>query len=123
MSISHDSSNGAPVNPAALAEISQGDKAVERRLLGVFRKSNETDAAALRVALAQRDMAAVIRAAHRVMGASKMAGAATLAAICGSIVQAGRDDDWSAVTANKDVFYCELDRVNAYLALRLDVES
>ena len=123
MSASQDSGKRVPIDLAALAEISRGDKAVERRLLSIFRKANDTDAAALKAALAQRDTAAVIRAAHRVMGASKMAGATTLAAICGSIAQAGQDSDWNTIAANKDAFYREVERVNAYLAMQLNVES
>ena len=74
MSRLHDDGQAAPIDRAALAVISDGDIATERRLLGVFRNPNAADAAALNAALERRDGPAVIHAAHRLLGASKMAG-------------------------------------------------
>lgn len=122
MSGPDDSREAAPIDRAALAEISRGDQAVERRLLSVFQKANAADAGALKEALEQRDVAAVIRAAHRVVGASKMAGAITLAAICESIAQAGKSGDWNAIVANRDALYFEFERVNDYLCVQIDGE-
>lgn len=98
-----------------LAEITGGDQSIERRLLAVFRQTNDADAAAFATALERRDIAAATRASHRVMGASKIVGAAVLADICAKIVQAGQAGEWDTIAANRDAFYRELERVNAYL--------
>ena len=104
-----------PIDRSALAEISDGDQAVERRMLTVFRQANDADAAALKEALGQQDIAAVTRASHRIKGASMMVGATSLAVICARIEQAGRAGDWGASAAERSALYGELDRVNAYL--------
>ena len=117
-----DDDQSAPIDRAALAVISRGDGATERRLLGVFRKATAADAAAFKVALEQRDIGAVIGAAHRVLGASRLAGATTLALICNTIAQSGRAGDWDAISANRNEFYREFERVKAYLDSQLDRE-
>jgi len=115
MSNTQDNGQAAPIDRAALAVISNGDAAAERRLMAAFRKANAADAATLDAAVEQRDGAAVIRAAHRVLGATKMAGAVTLAAICLSIMRAGESGDWDAIAVHQDTFNRELERVSAYL--------
>lgn len=115
MSVSQDDTQSAPIDRAALAEISRGDAAVERRLLSVFRTANDLDVARLQAAVDKRDVAGVIRAAHRVMGASRMAGAAVLANICATMARAGKRGDWEAIHANNRALYQELARINAYL--------
>jgi HPt (histidine-containing phosphotransfer) domain-containing protein len=95
--------------------ITDGDPAVERRLLTVFRKANDADAAALEEALARRDIAAITRASHGMMGASRLVGAAVLADICATIAQAGQAGDWGTIAANQHALARELDRVTAYI--------
>ncbi len=112
---SQDDGQAAPIDRAALAVISEGDTATERRLLGVFRKANAADGATLNAAVEQRDGAAVIRTAHRILGASKMAGAITLAAVCVSITRAGEAGDWDAIADYRDALNRECERVSAYL--------
>ncbi len=107
--------DAAPIDRTALAGISRGDAATERRLLAIFRKAHSADADALRGALEQRDVVAVTRAAHRVMGASRMAGALALADICGSLAQAGAAGDWDIIAANRDALNRELERIEVYL--------
>ena len=104
-----------PLDRAALAVISRGDQTVERRMLAVFRKANDADAAALKQALDRRDIAAVTRMSHRITGASKIVGAMALADICARIALAGRAGDWAAMAASRAALDRELERVNAYL--------
>ena len=115
---SRNDAPSAPVDRAALAAISNGDAATERRLLNVFRNANVADAVTLDMALKQRDSAGVMRAAHRLLGASKMAGAMALGVICGNIMQAGRCEDWDAIGTYRDQLDRELGRINAYLDMQ-----
>ncbi len=110
-----DDREPAPIDRSALAVITGGDPAVERRLLTVFRKANDADAAALKEALARQDIAAITRASHGMMGASRLVGAAVLADICATIAQAGHAGDWGTITANQNALARELDRVTAYI--------
>ena len=105
----------SPVDAAALAELSGGDRSVERDILREFRAANDSDALALEEALGRRHLADVVRAAHRIKGASRMVGARDLAAVCAAIEQSGRAEDLSAVLAQEDAFRAELTRLNAYL--------
>lgn len=113
----------APIDGAALAVISNGDAATERRLLGVFRKANAEDATMLKVAIERRDAFAVTCAAHRVVGACRIVGATTLAAICSDVARAGQAGDWDAIAAIRDDLCHELERVSSYLEIQLGFQS
>ena len=115
MSYSPGNDDPALIDRSALTEISGGDQAVERELLMVFRQTSAADAAALKQALEQHDIAAVTRMSHRIKGASRIVGAVVLADICASIEQAAGACDWNTIAANRDALDRELDRVNAYL--------
>lgn len=117
----HDGQS-APIDRAALAVLAHGDEAVERRLLAVFRKANAADAAALKSALEQRNVEAATSAAHRVMGAGRMAGAVALSAVCERMVRAGQSGDWEAMVAQRDALDRELQRIDAYLDARLGAQ-
>ena len=112
---SQDDGLSLPIDRAALAVISNGEAATEHKLLRIFCKTNALDAAALDAALRQRDGAGAIRAAHRLLGASRMAGATALGALCANIVQAGHAADWDAITRHRDALCHELERINTYL--------
>lgn len=105
--------DAAPIDRSELAEISGGDLSIERQMLAVFRRANDADVAALRQALAKRDVAAVTHCTHRVKGAGRMVGARALADICEKIEQAGHAGDWDAVAAQGAALDRELDRVYA----------
>jgi PAS domain S-box-containing protein len=105
----------APIDAAALAELTGGDKAIEREILREYKTANDADARALEDALGRRDLPGIARAAHRIKGASRMVGAQSLAAVCATIEQAGRRDDLPAVLAEEARLLRELDRLNAYL--------
>jgi EAL domain-containing protein (putative c-di-GMP-specific phosphodiesterase class I)/CheY-like chemotaxis protein len=119
MEDSRDPVVSPPIDRAVLAAISRGDPLVERRLLSAFHRANVQDADALRVALDARNMSAVTRAAHRVMGASRMAGAVALAGICNTIAQAGQSGDWAAVAASRSALEFELERVSTHIEAQL----
>jgi HPt (histidine-containing phosphotransfer) domain-containing protein len=104
-----------PIEPGPLAELTGGDQAMARDILLEYKTANDADVAALTEALARQDLPAVVRAAHRIKGASRMVGAGALAAVCTSIEQAGRQADWPAVAAEKDRLRREVERLNAYL--------
>ena len=62
-----------------------------------------------------RESAAVTRAAHRLLGAARLAGAAALVDVCCASVAAGKAGDWEAIAANHDALARELARINDYL--------
>lgn len=84
-------------------------------MLNVFRKSNDSDVAALEEAIDRQDIVAVAQVSHRLTGAGRIAGAMALARICEAIEQAALAGNWGGVAANSDACYRELERVNAYL--------
>jgi HPt (histidine-containing phosphotransfer) domain-containing protein len=105
-----------PIDRSMLAEISGGDAAMERDILIDFREVNSGDAATLKDALDRRDLALVVRASHRIKGASRTIGAARLADVCERVERAGRASNWDAVSADREVLERELGRLNAWLA-------
>jgi HPt (histidine-containing phosphotransfer) domain-containing protein len=116
-------SAASPVDVAALTELSGGDRSVERDILREFRAANDADALALEEALGRRDLGDVVRAAHRIKGASRMVGARDLAAVCAAIEQSGRAEDLAGVLAKEAAFRAELTRLNAYLDTAITVGS
>ena len=107
--------DAAPIDRSELAEISGGDRSFEHQMLAIFRQANDADVAALRQALANRDLVTVRRCTHRVKGAGRMVGARALTDICEKIEQAGHAGDWDAVAAQGEALDRELDRVYACL--------
>jgi HPt (histidine-containing phosphotransfer) domain-containing protein len=122
MPSSQDDAEPIPIDRAALAEISCGDEAAERRLLSVFRAANAVDGTMLDAAMGRRDAPAVNRAAHRLLGAARLAGATVLVDVCSIIMQAGKADDWDAIDTNRDALCRELARINLYLDAQLNVQ-
>jgi signal transduction histidine kinase/FixJ family two-component response regulator/HPt (histidine-containing phosphotransfer) domain-containing protein len=102
---------GAPavVDPAALAEFSGGDAAVERDILSRFRLCNAEDGHLLMSAIEIRDIGKVVHASHRIKGASNTIGAMRLAAVSERLEQASRADDWPGVESNMEDFRREFD--------------
>ncbi len=106
---------GAPIDCSELAEISGGDRSIEREMLAIFCRTNDRDVIALKAAVANQDLASVMRLSHRVKGAGKLVGARALVRICEAMEQAGRAGNWSAIAAHRDALGGESDRINAYL--------
>jgi HPt (histidine-containing phosphotransfer) domain-containing protein len=88
---------------------------MERDILLDFRGTNDGDAAVLIEALDKRDIALATRASHRIKGASRTIGALSLADVCERIERAGRANDWGTMSASREAFEHELERLNAWL--------
>jgi signal transduction histidine kinase/DNA-binding NarL/FixJ family response regulator len=116
--IPSEAENGL-LDMTAIAAITAGDPATERELLAQFRRSINDDAAALRLAVTQRDVAAAIRSAHRIKGACSVIGATALASTCDWIESCGRSNDLASIVSRMDRFTQELARMNAWLDGRL----
>ncbi|HEX7811366.1 MAG TPA: transporter substrate-binding domain-containing protein [Burkholderiales bacterium] len=112
-----DSRGESPVEPGPLAEISGGNKALEREILQDYRKSNDADARMLDEAFAKRDAEGVRQVAHRMKGAGRMVGARDLALLCESMEQGGRERQWDELLAIKPRVDEELQRLNRFLAM------
>jgi signal transduction histidine kinase/CHASE3 domain sensor protein/FixJ family two-component response regulator len=104
----------APLDLSVLARISGGDAAIERDVIADFRLANDEDAAMLMRAVATSDMRQVMRATHRMLGASRTVGAVGFARVCERIEHASRASDWPAVAASMEAFHQEWTRLNSY---------
>jgi CheY-like chemotaxis protein/HPt (histidine-containing phosphotransfer) domain-containing protein len=109
-------SAGAPIEAEALAEISGGDVAAERQVLGQFMRYGAEDAASLRIAIASRDAETVFRFAHRIRGAASAIGALRLGSACGHIEAAGRRGDWPAILGGMEDLEREIAELQAHIA-------
>jgi two-component system sensor histidine kinase EvgS len=105
----------APIVADALAEVSGGDRAVEREILLEFRDASRADAAFLESSFAARDIDALKRAAHRMKGSSSMVGALDLARVCERIEKAAGSSNWEEAVSHKSGLRTEIDRINRYL--------
>lgn len=99
---------------SVLAALTNGDVSAEREILMEFRRVNDVDAAMLKRAVDQSDIAQVTTSAHRIKGASRMIGAVEFAAICERLEHAGRNKDFQEVQAHMKAFENELERINQY---------
>jgi signal transduction histidine kinase/CheY-like chemotaxis protein/HPt (histidine-containing phosphotransfer) domain-containing protein len=104
-----------PIDRSVVAEISGGDRELEREVFSQFMRVNADDIASLLRAMADHDLPKVNQVAHRIKGASTTVGAAMLAAVCERLEAASRANDWKAVSACLDLFHREVAQVNAYL--------
>jgi PAS domain S-box-containing protein len=100
-----------------LAEISGGDQLAQAEMLLDFRRVNESDAAALRMAVAQADFARVMEFSHRIKGSCLMLGATLLGQVCARAEAAGAARDMRALIAVMSSFESELLRLNGYLEM------
>ena len=76
-------------------------------IVEAYARSVREDSAALREALARRDLDAVTQVAHRMLGASKMVGAYGLSESCELVNAAGRERNWEALAVAMDAFEAE----------------
>jgi HPt (histidine-containing phosphotransfer) domain-containing protein len=112
-----------PIDATVLAELSNGGAVAQRELLAEFWRYNTEDVRALRSAVSADDLPGVVRAAHRIKGASSSIGAAGLAGVCEKIEHAGRTNDWWIVRSTLDVFDHELERLKTRIAAEPVKES
>ena len=100
---------------AVITRYSSGDPLIEQEILREFRTANIADIAMFEQALAQQDPLLVAQAAHRIKGASRMIGAHAFAAICERLEKSGRTRNWDAIITNRELFFCELGKLNEAL--------
>lgn len=100
-----------------LLEITDGDVAFERELLGTYRASVANLLARLRASLTDGELTQVIREAHALKGASLNVGAMAMGQCAGAIESAARDGDTARVyeaarqlDARQAALWAELDR-------------
>jgi HPt (histidine-containing phosphotransfer) domain-containing protein len=61
-------------------------------------------------------VAEVVRASHRIQGASASIGAASLAGACEKLESAGRANDWLSVLSSMNAFDRELEQLQERIA-------
>lgn len=76
------------MNPEYLLELTGGDRAVVREILGDFLASDAGDRAQLAAAVASGDRDEIQQAAHRIKGAARSIGAADYAAAAAAVEEA-----------------------------------
>ena len=104
-----------PIDRAVLGEASGGDTIIEQQIVEQFLEINRDDVASLKRSVAARDAAAIVRAAHRIKGASSAVGALPLANLCTQIETTALAEDWQALAAQHDLLNQEVTRLSAYL--------
>ena len=102
------------MDPRALALVTGGDRALAREAFARFFEANEEDVAALDQGVAAGDAAAILRAAHRIKGASRTLGAMPLGEVSAAIEQCARDADLAGVQAQLPRLRAELARLEAW---------
>ncbi len=91
------------------------DPARIEAILDAYQRSVHEDRAALVAAVAGRDLAGVVRVAHRMLGASRMVGARGLAASCELLTAASREGDWRHLAGAMEAFEEEFARIQSEL--------
>ena len=106
----------APIRTSVLNDLSNGDRALELRLLGLFRQHRDDDVARLADAVEAGDPERVVQAAHRIKGATATLGAMEACAIAGAIEGAARAADVAAARELLPRLAAELARVEEQIA-------
>ena len=106
-----------PINLDVLRRVAGDDPAASERALQHFWRVNAVDVAALVQAIDSADLAATVREAHRMKGASRLVGAERFAAVCADIEVAGRRQDATCFGVLTSRFHTELKRLDDYLAV------
>ena len=100
-----------------LDEISGGDPIAQAEMLLEFRRVNETDATAMRIAAAQGDFPQLAQFSHRIKGSSLMMGATLLGQACGRIEAAAAARDGGELATSMARFETELLRLHRHLEM------
>ncbi len=108
--------DGLPVLDASvLAPLAQGAPGVVEEILRDYRRSTEQDAAQLRLWVEQGNGEAIAAVAHRLHGAARAVGAASLASVCDQIERSSRSFNWLSVESQMVRFEAELSRLSEHL--------
>ncbi|MEO8103915.1 MAG: Hpt domain-containing protein [Betaproteobacteria bacterium] len=103
------------VDRKVLEAMARGDAAVEREFITLYRRLNREDMEKLRQAIAEGDIAGALHTAHRISGAARMIGAASLAAVGGVVEAASRAGNMHDVEANLPALEQQVLLVDNYL--------
>jgi signal transduction histidine kinase/CheY-like chemotaxis protein/HPt (histidine-containing phosphotransfer) domain-containing protein len=92
--------DGGPIDSAVLDELTGGDNGLAVTIVNDFVTASHEDLRGLELALAECDLDAVRRQAHRLKGAARMVGAHAIGRLAQQIEQgaAQRSDDWARYT-------------------------
>ena len=104
------------LDPTALAQFTGGDENERCEILRDFIDANRNDTDALRGAIADGDVSAIVRWSHRVKGASRMIGATLFSEAAERLEQAARKGTMSAIQKCVPEFEREHARLVNYIA-------
>jgi CheY-like chemotaxis protein len=108
-------SDEAVLDAAALMQFTGGNEAERIEILSDFMEANRNDTESLCAALAQNDVASIVRWSHRVKGASRMIGATRFSDAAEGIERAARKGTLGAIRKCVPAFELEHGRLVAYL--------
>jgi PAS domain S-box-containing protein len=111
-----DGGDDEPIDRHKLSEGSVRGAAVEREILNDFWDATVDDIRELTAALDRGDCVEITRVSHHVKGASLMVGATALAGVCARMESAGRADDHTEITANREPLFREFERLRDFMA-------
>jgi PAS domain S-box-containing protein len=107
----------APIDLARLAGLAGGDAAFMREILATFKLSSTTLLEELRAALQVRSLERLVRAAHKLKGASDNIGAPRLGELAGRLESAKTSQDWSALEPWMTQLAAELQALEEFVGL------
>jgi len=99
-----------------LQRLTGGDAVANRRALALYQRVNTQDVSSLWQAITAGNATAIVHAAHRIKGASRLVGASAFAQICAELEAAAGSYDADRVSALLPRFNSELKRLNDYLS-------
>lgn len=105
----------APIDASAFRETWNVEPHDHHGLLVEYAESTATDVGALQVAARRQDRREILRAAHRIAGASHIVGALRMVAMCRLIEAAARDNNWAAMPGLVDALSGEADSIDTYV--------
>ena len=110
----------SPIDGSFISQLSGGDPALESEVVRRFQGCHLEDAGLLRRAADESDFDSLVRASHRIKGASRTIGAMALASVCERIERAGRTRDPATIAVEMPRFDQEDQRLDAYFKGRFN---
>jgi HPt (histidine-containing phosphotransfer) domain-containing protein len=99
-----------------LEEIFEDDTSGIADLLEAAMETGASHQTALRTAIANRDLDAVMRSAHAIKGSAANVGGKDVAAVAGRIEAAARAQTWNGIDADADELDAQYERLRAAVA-------
>jgi len=106
----------APIEYAALDELTGGDPNAKREVLSQFMHYGDDDAQSLRIAIASRQAEAIARFAHRIKGAAAAIGASRLTSACAQVEASATRADWPGIFAGMEEFERDMTDLRRHIA-------